>query len=98
VADAPGAGHVLRHRVLEHLDLSDAAYGRKSPIPSPDGDARRVVAAVLEALQAFEKNGRSPPRPDIPDYSAHFFALADRSVFERIIAFDDKFEHRAPIQ
>jgi hypothetical protein len=44
-------------------------------------DARRIVAAVLEAAQPFEQDGVGLVRPDISDYSAH-----DRSLLHPAIA------------
>ena len=57
---------------IKALELRDAAR-RAQPVQPPvdDGDAGRVVAAVLQALQALEEHRHDVARRDRADYSAH---------------------------
>jgi hypothetical protein len=71
VTDAPGAGHVLGHRILEGLYLADATDGSEGAMALTDGYASRIVAPVFEALESFEQYGRGSLGTGVTDNSAH---------------------------
>ena len=80
VPDAEPAGRrVLRDLLREVAELALAARHAHDPVVPDDRDARRVVAAVLEALQAVEENRRRLAVPDVPDDAAHLRSSSRRS-------------------
>ena len=59
---------------LELRDLADGAAQAELAIRLHDGDAGRVVAAILEALQALDEHGNDVALCDGSDDAAHIFA------------------------
>ena len=71
VAEAKGAVDRLGpDGVLEARELAGAAAQLDVPV-AHDGDARRVVAAILEASQPFEQQRNDWTRADVADDSTH---------------------------
>ena len=68
----------LLEHLLEHARSCPPPSASRRPFPFMHRDARRVVAAVLQALEPFDEQGRRRALPDVSDDSAH--ALAPRSV------------------
>ncbi|PYN39020.1 MAG: hypothetical protein DMD98_02290 [Candidatus Rokuibacteriota bacterium] len=71
VADPERARHgALAEDPLERLDPPGGAPDVE-PALSEHGDARRIVAAVLEALEPFDDDGHRVLVPDVPDDATH---------------------------
>src|SRR6185369_4330563 len=71
VAEPDLAVHGRRRQQVGQLaDLADAA-AQLQPAAVQDGDARRVVAPVFEALEALEQDRRNLLAADVPDDAAH---------------------------
>ena len=64
----------LRERRLEVRELADGADDLDAARPCAR-EARGVVAAVLEAAQPLDEDGRALLRADVADDSAHGCAL-----------------------
>jgi hypothetical protein len=73
VADARATvGHRVGLEVVEqHLQLAGALAGGDRAIRTEHGDARGVVAAVLEALQSAEQHLETLVAADVSHDSAH---------------------------
>ena len=71
MGDAYAASHRLpRQHALERTDFADAPPDLEPPVLE-HAEARRVVATVLEPLEAVQKYRACVPLPDIPDDAAH---------------------------
>jgi len=76
VADTQRAGQVgARQFRVHNLQLAQALDPLELAIPNYR-DARRVIPAVLEPVQAFHDDFHRVLGADIPDYAAHDFPLA----------------------
>ena len=71
VADADGGPGPVADPVPEVLDPA-GRLGDLEPVPVDDGQAGRVVAAVLQAPQPLEQHRDRVPAADVPHDSAHF--------------------------
>ena len=71
VADADGGPGAVADPVPEVLDPA-RRLGDLEPVPVDDGQAGRVVAAVLQAPQPLEQHRHRVPAADVPHDSAHF--------------------------
>jgi hypothetical protein len=71
VPEARGRNRAVRPgRGPELLEVADRAHVVEAVV-LPEGDARRVVAAVLQALETLEKQVLAGSRPDVSDDPAH---------------------------
>ena len=68
-ADAAGDGLFLNQLIQIHQFTNGAGHAGFAAVI--DGQARRVIPAVFEALQAFQQNARAFSLPDITDDPAH---------------------------
>ena len=72
VRDAEPARERLRLELaLELRDLADGAAQAELVVRLHDGEARRVVAAILEAFQALDEHGHDVALCDGSDDAAH---------------------------
>ncbi len=69
-----------RRRILEELEVADRTDVLESVVRQ-QREARRVVAAVLEPLEAVEKERLTRARPDVSDDPAHLRPLSDYCPF-----------------
>ncbi len=80
VRDSGGAGETLGDACLQ-VTHPALGLGRAQPARAGlDGDARGVVAAVLQALQPFEQEGGHVAFPDVSHDAAHVLLLCLPSV------------------
>src|SRR5262249_13738458 len=70
VTDADGAAEPLRQRRLERRDLADRLV-HPEPAARDDGDARRIVAAVFQTVEAREQDRRRLLPSDVSDDATH---------------------------
>jgi hypothetical protein len=75
MADAARADEILlRERFLKIDQFADTPPDLNL-FPLVNGNARRVVAAILELLQPIQQNRHGFFIPDVPDNSTHGFSL-----------------------
>ncbi len=87
VADADGA--VDRVLAQAPLQIGQLALGPAALDPAADqgGDAGRIIAAILQALQRLDQAGRDRPGPDDADDAAHHLFSWSRLDFAAFSAF-----------
>ena len=72
VADAVGAIHgVQLQHVFEVAKFAGSAANAEGLVIAINGEARRVIAAIFQLLQAFENDGYRALRPHVTDNSTH---------------------------
>src|ERR671922_1341626 len=70
-------GAVRLGGLLQLLEIADGANVVES-VTLEEGEARRVVAAVLQALESLDEERLARSRPDVSDDSAHPELLPQR--------------------
>ena len=73
---APLGRRALGQRVAQRIEVADRAHGVETALVQ-DRDARGVIAAVLELLQALEEDLLDGAVPDVADDPAHEEAILD---------------------
>jgi hypothetical protein len=63
--------HVVGQRRAQVRELAGTLLDEHLVTGGYEGDAGRVVAAILEARQALQQDWGGLARPDVTDYSAH---------------------------
>src|SRR5882672_8097769 len=76
VRDAGPAGERLGGQLaFERRDLADGAAEAELAILLDDGDAGRVIAAILEPFEALDEHRHDVSLSDRPDDSAHILVV-----------------------
>ena len=79
VPDAVGAfQRRLGDNLFEITKFARSAANFHFSVLGYDGDARGIVATVLQLTQTFDDNGNNLLGPDVADYSAHARRLLER--------------------
>ena len=71
-----GGGRLAAEGVLEHRDLTRTLLHEQLARVGDEGDARRVVTAVLETPKPIEEDGACFPGPGISDDPTHRWLLS----------------------